>query len=102
MPGSPGLVAKVKARLGELCHGCNTATLLYAYMYHNLAADATLCKGMIQCPALSIRRVDHSMAVQEEALLRFPALLTLLLNMVLLQNWLQMTITVVRLDVTLS
>jgi hypothetical protein len=47
MLGSPGLVVKVKACLGESCHGCNAATLLYAYMYHNPAADATLCKGMI-------------------------------------------------------
>jgi translocation protein SEC63 len=102
VPGSPDLETKVKARLGESYRGCNAATLLYAHLYRIPVADATLRKGMVYCPASLFLGVDHSVAAQEEVLLRIPALLLSLLNIVLSRNWLQTTITAMRLNAFLT
>lgn len=92
---------KVKARLGKEYKGSNATTLLYAHIYRIPINDPVLRKGELEAFSKYFSFLTNIIE-QEDLLLRTPALLTSLLNIVLSRNWLIPALTVMRLHAYLA
>lgn len=100
---SPELESKVRARLGDSYHGPNASTLLYAHIFRIPIDNADLRKGTYEPINSTWQRLMMAFITeQEDILLRTPALLTSLLNIILSRNWLVPALTTMRLHAYLA